>query len=143
VLPLLVGEANPYGADPRYALYPYPERASGHRLATLILGLTPHEYLRRFERVNLCPQKWSMKVARPRALELEAANPYRRPFVLLGRKVADAFGLDIPFFSGYALDGGPFKYYLIPHPSGLCREWNAPDAVQRARLLLDPLLEAQ
>ena len=32
--PLLVGEANPYyRGDDRYALYPYPERASGHRLA--------------------------------------------------------------------------------------------------------------
>ena len=34
----LVGEQNPYGADPNFALYPLPENAAGARLARF-LGL--------------------------------------------------------------------------------------------------------
>lgn len=67
--PLLVGEANPYGGDPAYALYPYPRGCSGHRLCEKVMGLTDREYLDCFERVNLCPTKWSMRQARARAVE--------------------------------------------------------------------------
>jgi hypothetical protein len=36
---LLLGEANPYGGDPRYALYPEPEGSSGWRLCHMVMGL--------------------------------------------------------------------------------------------------------
>lgn len=36
--PLLVGEQNPYGADPKFALYPYPENSGGERPAIVLLG---------------------------------------------------------------------------------------------------------
>jgi len=52
--PVLVGEANPWGSDPFYALYPYPERYAGWRLCHLILGLYRRTYLGYFDRVNLC-----------------------------------------------------------------------------------------
>lgn len=61
--PLLVGEQNPYGADPKFALYPYPENSAGGRLCFKVFGLTRHEYLARFDRVNLCSGKWSMSRA--------------------------------------------------------------------------------
>jgi hypothetical protein len=131
VKPLLVGEANPYGADPYYALYPLPENASGGRLAR-ILGLSESQYLRLFDRRNLCPMEWSAPVARAQAENIRAEG--REHVVLLGAKVARAFGFD------YAPFTGSKHFYLLPHPSGLCRVWNEPDAVQRARQLLAPIL---
>lgn len=138
--PLLVGEDNPYSADPRHALFPHPERSAGYRIATVILGLTRAEYLRRFDRVNLCAGKWSAPEARETARRIELRRPPRAPIILLGRKVADAFGVARPPFSIYAFDGGRPRFYLLPHPSGLSRVWNEPGAIERARALLAPLL---
>lgn len=67
--PLLVGEANPYGGDPSFALYPSPPWCSGERLCRLVLGLDPDEYLGRFDRQNLCPRSWHLPAARARAEE--------------------------------------------------------------------------
>lgn len=132
--PLLVGELNPYGADPKYALYPLPEGASGDRLCRLVMGLQRAEYLRRFDRVNLCVGKWSMKAARSEAQRIYDDPPRR--IVLLGRKVAAAFGFGAaaPPFS--SMRAGEAAIVLLPHPSGLCREWNEPGAFDRARAVL-------
>lgn len=134
VQPLLVGEANPYGAEPGMALYPLPERAAGGRLAA-ILGLTRGQYLRFFHRTNLCPQRWSMRVAREQAsiiLRVETG-----PVVLLGRKVAAAFGIyaQSPFTVCEHAEAhcSSMRLYLVPHPSGLNRAWNEPGAAGRAR----------
>ena len=61
--------------------------------------------------------------------------------VLRGRKVAGAFGLGhlAPFTRQdvVQIDGGNLlRYVILPHPSGRCRVWNEPDAVERARALL-------
>lgn len=131
--PLLVGEANPWGSDPEFALYPLPEHASGGRLARF-LGLSHGQYLRLFDRRNLCPSRWSMPEARAQAELIRAEG--REHVVLLGAKVAKAFGLPyLPFTRSAHL-------FLLPHPSGLNRIWNQPDAVPRARSLLAGLLEA-
>ena len=131
--PLLVGELNPYGADPKYALYPLPEGASGDRLCRLVMGLQRAEYLRRFDRVNLCVGKWSMRAARVKSAEIECQTP--RTLVFLGRKVATAFnsGHHPPFS---IVEVGGIRAVLLPHPSGLCREWNEPGAFDRARAVL-------
>ncbi len=138
--PLLVGESNPYSVDPRCALLPWPARAAGGRLAR-ILGLSDREYLRAFDRRNLVVgARWSAPRARAAAdlILLE-----RRPLlVLLGRRVAAMFGFrDLPFFSDVP-PSPPFlpRAILLPHPSGLCHEWNDPVAARRARDLLAPYL---
>ena len=91
---LLVGELNPYqvAEDSRYALYPYPERSAGGRLCRVIFGLDPHLYLRSYARHNLCSGKWSAPAARLRVGELCDRYPEPLPIVLLGSKVAAAFG---------------------------------------------------
>lgn len=127
VKPLLVGEANPYGGDPYFALYPHPEGCSGHRLCCLILGMRRADYLREFERVNLCWRDWDAREARQRAIELSKVI---RPRILLGAKVARAFGL-VPFKPFTLEDGG--RTLVLPHPSGLSRSWNDAGAYQRAR----------
>jgi hypothetical protein len=113
-------------------------------------GLTEFEYLEGTERVNLfldTPKKWSRvqatEVAKGIALY---ASVNQQVLVLLGRKVAAAFGTTAtPFYQDTALF--PLEYeksgryqlgsvpaYAIPHTSGLCREWNDPDVRARAQV---------
>lgn len=135
---LLVGEDNPYGSDPRFALYPSPDGCSGHRLMK-ILGLPVAQYVD-LERVNLCDSgAWSMKAARKRAKDIATELTEARTIVMCGRKVADAFGYELPFFShskscDYASLGvGRHTFVSIPHPSGRNTIWNAIGCVARAR----------
>lgn len=131
---VLVGEANPYGEDPRYALYDEPKKASGYRLRTLVLGLQRRTYFQ-FERVNLCTGLWTLKKARAKAGDLMLNHP-EADFLLLGRKVASAFHLGkMPAFTVVGRSTGG-KFILLPHPSGLCREWDREGAFEQARELL-------
>jgi uracil-DNA glycosylase len=139
VRPLLVGESNPYGASPEFALYPLPEHASGARLAR-ILGLSRTQYLRAFDRVNLLQcSKWSARLAREAASLLDATRPSEQVFVLLGARVCSAFG-----GTGESLcevrTGCGRTAVLLPHPSGRNRVWNEPGTVERARALVEGLL---
>lgn len=140
---LLVGEMNPYGEDPEYALYHLPTGASGDRLRR-ILGLDSVAYLA-LGRVNLCEGRWSMPAARARAAALIRDASWTS-YVLLGRKVAGAFGYTEPAFSAqqltwHQLDGlgrehAPVVVVSLPHPSGLNRAWNVAGSVDKARDLL-------
>ncbi len=129
---LLVGELNPYGADPRFALYPRPRHASGNRLRE-ILGLTDEEYLKGTSRCNLCTGAWSAKSAREAAAHILAEEPPGTCVVLCGAKVAKAFG--VPYGGGYVVrctDRG-LRLLSIPHPSGLNRLWNDPEVAHAVR----------
>lgn len=132
--PLLVGEANPYGDDPRFALYPEPDGCAGWRLCHQVLGLSETAYLRAFDRVNLCGERWSIRVARAAAVVFRQRTG---PKILLGAKVCAAWGLAFLPLTGVD------DVVILPHPSGRSRLWNEPDAVQRARALVLPLLEAK
>lgn len=123
---LLVGETNPYGADPYYSLYPEPDLCSGHRLCVKILGMSKKEYLDEFDRVNLCEGKWSIMEARKKAETL-----YGRSMVLLGSRVCSAFGVTFkPFSIEKIAEVNCLKFH---HPSGLCRAWGDFGVVQTAR----------
>ncbi len=144
VKPLLVGESNPYGADPAFALYPLPAHASGGRLAK-ILGMSRGEYLRTFDRVNLLAAvstdgRWDIRAAR--AAVDRIAHPVR---VLLGAKVAAAHGVPFQPFTTwyqYPLSGEKGTWLILPHPSARCRIWNDPGAAVRARVAVERLLDA-
>lgn len=141
VQPLLVGEVNPYGSDPAMALYPLPAHAAGGRLAA-ILNMSLSTYLRAFRRVNLCTGTWDEKIASAHArCILAGLTSDPRPLVLLGRKVARAFGLDAPPFHAAPLPiASTPMVILLPHPSGRCRAWNLEGSFERARALIYPLL---
>lgn len=126
--PLLIGEANPYGGHPEYALYPSPIGCAGHRLCHLILGMDPDAYLDSFNRTNLCVGSWSLKHARVAAEKLWS-QPDAPKFILLGAKVSAAFKTRFVPFT--IIDGGTIL--ILPHPSGLCRMWGKPGAYARAR----------
>jgi hypothetical protein len=137
---ILVGELNPYGADPRHALFCEPPNSAGGRMQRLVCGLSRREYLK-LSRVNLCVGRWSARYARESADKVLRRPESCDPIVMLGRKVAKAFAdasneLEVsPFCGGF---DGRWGNHLIslPHPSGLCRAWNEPGAFGRARELL-------
>lgn len=142
--PLLVGEQNPYGSDPRYALWPKPERSAGGRLCRLILGIEMMAYLRTFDRVNLCAGSWSHREAVERASALMARpidktdlDTPPRIIILLGSKVCRAFQVPfVPFTEDSTIGDPCLRVLILPHPSGLCRVWNMPDSYERARQTL-------
>lgn len=123
----LVGEDNPYGSDPEFALYCYPPGCAGYRLRR-ILGLPQHQYLA-LHRANLCASGgWSMAEARRRS-RLFIADPSApwRVIVMLGRKVATAFDYDRPFFTHDIVPrtDGEMRVVSLPHPSGRnAASWN-------------------
>lgn len=138
---LLCGESNPYGSSPEFALYCYPPGCAGYRLRRFF-GLPQHQYLA-LHRTNLCPMDWSMREARRRA-QLLVAHPTApwRVVVMLGRKVADAFGYELPFFTHDTdlLTGGEMVLVSLPHPSGRnASSWSG-SAPARAREILRELV---
>ena len=149
-LPVFVGESNPYGGDPRHALFPLPIGSAGHRLQTLVCGVRRSTYVG-FPRYDLCAGKWSLPAARARGLEITGIHRDAL-IVMLGRKVAAAFGyahldfytavddlglVHIPHAPLRALRGDErFVRVLLPHPSGLCREWHKLGAFEHGRDLL-------
>lgn len=136
---LLVGEDNPYGADPDFALYCYPPGCAGYRLRR-IFGLPQYQYLA-LHRTNLCDGTWSKPRAKERALELLSPTAPWQVMVLLGRKVTETFekvALDdvplVPFATKTCCPG--MTLVSLPHPSGRnVALWNV-KARDRAREIL-------
>lgn len=146
-LPIIVGESNPYGADPHFALYPEPDGCAGWRLCYKVMGLRRGTYMSSFERVNLLQgPKWSAPRAREAAGEL-LMNSGSLVWILLGRKVSEAFHflghrppecrewISIPL-AERILNFPNRSAVLLPHPSGRCRAWQDPTMVKTCRELL-------
>lgn len=137
--PLLVGECNPYGMDPRFALYPGPVNSAGWRLCYRILGLSERQYLKTFLRYNLSDDPFSVVQARESVKKIIATQD--GPVILLGAKVCLAFNAPYdPFTVQTSLLGPERALYILPHPSGRSRAWNDPSAITKARELLKPLI---
>lgn len=155
--PLIVGESNPFGGDGYYALYPEPEGCSGDRLCRKVMGLRRETYMREFERANLVRGRWSMRSARERAQELTKLSdedkarlelgPWLsdlddlvelKTFILLGRKVAEAFGWKKAPQIGLAQRYHFFVF--LPHPSGRNRIWSDPESIRGCRAVLRSVL---
>lgn len=135
---LIVGESNPYGGDDEHALYPAPDGCSGHRLCCKILGMRRAAYLDSFLRTNLVEGAWDADRAESRAMAIMRESARGSRVIVLGTKVARAFKIigGTKFFEVYhAYAGGQPRgqYLYLPHPSGLCRVWNEPGAVAKAR----------
>lgn len=133
---LVVGEmpGSPLGGPPL-------EGATGARLAEL-MGLQWADYLRVTERLNLVPSwrlSWPAVDARARAASLARLFPRRRS-ILLGRRVAEAFGIECLTGVFEAPEGG--LVMTLPHPSGRNRWYNSDGNRQTARLLLALMMRA-
>lgn len=131
---------NPYEPDQRYALYPNPPGSAGYRLCYTILGLDERTYLSSFNRRNTMAGEWSIKIARAGALSLYEEVSAGHTVVLLGRQVWAAWHSLMylhrpkPKLHPFEVFEVPkLKYVLLPHPSGLCREWDDSVNIRRAR----------
>lgn len=135
--PILVGECNPYSRNPRHALYPHPPNSAGGRLCFKVMGLTLKQYIRSFERVNLCANEWSKQEAEVAAAALMRKVDKGASLILLGYKVCAAFDLPYQPFSVQWWPGGRGRAIVVlPHPSGRCRVWNDSSSYERARAAL-------
>lgn len=141
---LVVGEDNPYGADPQFALYPMPTGCSGYRLCHDVFAITQLRHLGLW-RANLCEGKWSTKAARERVRQLFVPEAPWTTAVLLGKKVRevvtktlDADGVLGNFEADYyrGVDGEQFLLIALPHPSGRNLAWNQPSVRANARRVL-------
>ena len=140
--PVLIGMNNPLHSEPRYALFPYPEGCTGHRifsmLETRVPGLTRKQYLDAFDRRNVVNGKtWDKKLAREGAAKLEQEFwGSGRTIVLLGNETVAAFAHPRLLLHPQVIGGATWRQ--VPHPSGRNLWYN--DATNRelvARLLED------
>lgn len=156
---LFVGESPPPGAPAGFRPF---DCASGTRLARNMLGLVDREtLLEHVPLANLFDQPtgpkgtpaWPVDAARDHADALLAihARSGARSFVLLGSRVAAAFGMaHLPGPSSLAAqqlwpDAAPPRgpdvvLVRVPHPSGASTAMNAPEVVRDVRRLLLPEL---
>lgn len=138
-LPLLIGEAPSRTSDPDR---PFSGR-SGARLAKLLDR--PLDEV--FELRNVFGQwpgpagatgkgtAWDRVGARDRA-RIIGDRLDGRTVVLVGRRVAAAFEYPSWPYLVWGDDVRGFRFSVVPHPSGIVRFWNDPDATARAAAFL-------
>lgn len=146
---LLVGLNNPLSPRPSHALLYYPVGSTGHRLLELIRGVDPSfdadDYLDAFERLNLWPGRELpegrgstalLQAEGRRVLKRATAEP--RDVVLLGTKVWYCVLNRQPTMTPWlgSVEVGGSRFHKLPHPSGLCREYNDDELRRRAGELL-------
>lgn len=137
---LIVGEApNTELVAANRSLWLRPDSSgvphAGNRLLEMS-GLGILEFLDLFDRENVlarvAPEPWTAQEryeAHARASEIQDSI-FGRPVLLLGRKVADAFGISFPIPTRF----GPTL--LFPHPSAASRFWNDRQRADRAVAML-------
>ena len=141
---VLVGLAPGPNTNPDLPLFPSPSHMTGGRLLTLT-GLSRRQYLTLFDRVNLLPyfpgkdKRDDKFPVRPAKLSAQVMKPFfgGRTVILVGRNVAESFGLTIKFHEWTqwrVRRYTPFNRHLsvatlaiIPHPSGRNLWYNDPD----------------
>jgi hypothetical protein len=132
--PLIVGEA-----PSKNEIVPTPiEGRVGRRLARCA-GLSFDEFIDRFDRMNLLSVRqdtqekgfvFDSRAAGIVARELRERLEPGRTVLLLGHRVADAFGIKGEYFATFA-PPGEAVYYVLPHPSGVNHWWNDPANVEK------------
>ncbi len=124
---IIVVTNNPLSASPRAALLPYPARSAGWNLWRMtydVCGVSRCEFRRSFEFVNLCDDMvWNPLAARAKYDALESAWAGRR-VLLLGRAVLGVLWLAAPPYDLLWRAGRPYLWCALPHPSGMCHEYN-------------------
>lgn len=142
-----MGELNPYGADPRYALYHEPAGSAGGRLQRAILGVSARRTYLPMWRTNLCVRDWDADEAVARATILSGRLVGDRPWgvvVALGVSVARALS-EATGVRRLGLVDGPVEtpsgilLVSLPHPSGRNYAWNGAagqETIGRVRALL-------
>lgn len=161
-LPVIIGMNNPYGGNPKYALYPNPEKSAGYRLYKMLeeaacrragasdgVLLLRKQYIDGFDRRNVLSGAWTMARAK-KVGALMVQGLVGRKVIILGRGPEAALGLPKTEWFTHSRHEWPrvladgshgFDYWTIPHPSGMCREYNRQANRERAGDLLLALYE--
>ena len=137
---LLVGQAPNQHGDPRR---PLVGGRTGTKIQTLA-GLDLREYARTFDLVNLL-SGWEGKDGNGDAFDLARAkvatrallrSRTNRAIILVGRAVADAFGVPgtRPYLAWFLHEGRAMA--ILPHTSGVNRWWNDPENEKAAEIFL-------
>lgn len=141
--PVLLGMNNPHSIDPAKALGVKPDHASGRRLWQMLaisgmsrepsIIISAEMYEDAFDRYNLLDEE----VFDPRRFTNDRRNLtmerlYGRVVVMCGTNVPRTLDLKHTGFDLKPKFEKDFTYYVIPHPSGLCREYN--DSTIRVRV---------
>lgn len=148
--PLLIGQAPGPNTREDLPLYPYPRTSAGGRLLELT-GLNRREYLLLFDRTNLLyyfpgrhkrDDKWPVRHARVAASAARALLTGRQ-VVMVGRRVADAFGVEVDWHEWTWLQTERYcpvtrrdpraKVAVVPHPSGRNHWYNKSGNWESAR----------
>ena len=148
-LAVIVGEGPGKNTRVDCPMYPFPKGSSGWRLWKMS-GLDLTEYLATFRRVNLTTSPtWNQEeaVAMARVLRSDA-EVAGTPLVLLGSRVAAAFGHDLEPFtwatSTHLMEGAYPDTVRIPHPSGRSPIYNSKEAQAKAAgVLRDALVKGR
>lgn len=113
---------------------------AGWRLCTKILKLDEDTYFSTFQRRNvLSERRWSVPKARAGAATLLADVASGDALVLCGSKVSAAFGLPYEALRTDVSSGRTML--IIPHPSGLNRQWAQPGLADRVRAAVMGLVQ--
>jgi len=136
---VIVGLNNPHSTDPEEALGTTPVGESGYRLWLMIKesanrhgkACSESDYMEGFARRNMSNATVFndniAKVRVPLILNELAGNVG----VLCGTRVPKLLGLKYTGFHLMQQNAQQFAYYVIPHPSGLTREYNDPEMRKR------------
>ncbi len=144
--PVLIGMNNPHSDNPERALGTRPTNASGYRLWHMLAisalyreppkVIESWDYVAVFDRYNLL----DYEVFDPTRFTEERHNYIMEK---INQRIVVMCGTNVPRTLGYKHKGFdlnpytahspvPFTYYVIPHPSGMCREYN--DVGMRTRV---------
>lgn len=142
--PLIIGEAPSKNEVP-----PTPLGGRVGRRLAACCGITLEEFLVRFERVNLLDVRQD---TREKGFEFDATAAAHaasllirhklfdepRLVLLLGRRVAQAFGCDVGYFNRWFINQA--EAYVLPHPSGVSRWWNSVENQQHAAAFMRSII---
>ncbi len=144
--PLIIGEA-----PSKNETTPRPiEGRIGRRLARLA-GLSLPEFLAHFDRVNLLDVRqdtaehgftFDRLAAIDAAYRLQQTFAHNQIILLLGHRVADAFGIVKRIYfieQRFTVMRGEIR--ILPHPSGINRWWNDPRHMLEAETFMRRIVE--
>lgn len=117
--PVIVGEAPGDNTSVYLPMFPWPRNSAGGRLMAFS-RMAPLDYLRTFHRINLMrePRGWSAASARAAAHDV-LMEYGGHPLVLMGSKVAAAFGRDVRILAAPDPAWTTTCWTIpLPHPSG-------------------------
>ena len=138
---VILGMNNPHSARQDTALLPWPRGCAGWRLwkmANEVCGVSRAEYCRLTDRRNLLDARtWDARRASERVEDVGTTLQGRR-VVVLGRTLARLMWLPETTPATWQRGGRfDFEWAYLPHPSGLCRDYNDQTMRLAAGLLLE------